>query len=187
MKYYKLMYDYEKGERYIDCNDADLQEIDRYIVSGGILINEWKQIIFEYDGSKEIMTDYVFNAYRWPIVSKKFCSLVSGLVPSDKIQNLPVTLFDVSEKCKDESYSVLNVLDVIDAIDLEHSDYDVLKLGDKKINFVKKYALKKKAIEGHDIFRLKNDTIPLFISERVKNAIEENQLLGFDYLEVKVV
>ena len=111
----------------------------------------------------------------------------SGLAPSDKIQNLPVTLFDVFEKCKNESYSVLNVLDVIDAIDLEHSDYDVLKLGDKKINFVKKYALKKKAIEGHDIFRLKNDTIPLFISERVKNAIEENQLLGFDYLEVKVV
>ena len=28
MKYYKLMYDYEKGERYIDCNAADLQGID---------------------------------------------------------------------------------------------------------------------------------------------------------------
>ncbi|WP_423237339.1 imm11 family protein [Clostridium tetanomorphum] len=52
---------------------------------------------------------------------------------------------------------------------------------------VEKYALKKERIQNHHIFKLKGDTIPVFVSERVKDIIVSNNLLGFAFLEVKVV
>ncbi len=42
-------------------------------------------------------------------------------------------------------------------------------------------------IENYNLFRLKNDAIPIFVSEKFKNIVEENSLIGFQFLEVKVV
>lgn len=41
-------------------------------------------------------------------------------------------------------------------------------------------------VQGHDIFRLKDDTIPVFVSERMKDIIENNSLTGFAFIEVDV-
>ena len=42
-------------------------------------------------------------------------------------------------------------------------------------------------IGNKNIFKLKDDTIPIFVSEKFKNIVEENSLIGFQFLEVKVV
>lgn len=64
--------------------------------------------------------------------------------------------------------------------------YDVFTLGDEKIISVEKYALNNQMVQGHDIFRLKDDTIPVFVSERMKDIIENNSLTGFAFIEVDV-
>ena len=54
---------------------------------------------------------------------------------------------------------------VIDTLDLDNSKYDVFELDDEKIISVEKYALKSSKIVNRHIFRLKDETIPIFISE----------------------
>lgn len=57
----------------------------------------------------------------------------------------------------------------------------------EKIVFVEKYALKSSEIVNKHIFRLKNDTIPIFVSETLKKIIEDNKFTGFEFLEVDVI
>ena len=132
------------------------------------------------------MTDYMANIYRWLIVSEKFCSLIKEVVSSTSIQYLSVDIKEVNKKIENASYSILNILDVVDAFDMEHSQYDIFEVREKKVICVEKYTLKKEKVEGHDIFRLKDNTIPVFVSEKIKKVIEKNKLLGFDFLEVPI-
>ena len=72
-------------------------------------------------------------------------------------------------------------------LDLNNSKYDVFELDGEKIVFVEKYALKSSEIVNKHIFRLKNDTIPIFVSETLKKIIEDNKFTGFEFLEVDVI
>lgn len=187
MKYYKLIYDYENDDDYINCNVGYIGDMDEYVMSNGILIKDWNPVLFEYNSNEgNIMSDYIANVYRWFIVSNNFCSLISKVVPNTLIQFLPVKLVDKVSNAINETCKVANILDVINALDLENSQYDVFELEDEKMISVEKYALKASEVKEHDIFRLKNDTIPIFISEKIKKLIEENGLVGFAFLEVAV-
>lgn len=117
---------------------------------------------------------------------KKFRELIEDVVEENVIQYLSVNLFDTKDRVENTEYKVANLLDIIDALDLEHSKYDVFTLGDEKIISVEKYALNNQMVQGHDIFRLKDDTIPVFVSERMKDIIENNSLTGFAFIEVDV-
>lgn len=186
MKYYKLVYDYEHDDRYVNCTVRTIGGIDEYATSNGKLIQDWKEVVLEYNPNNgNIMTDYVANVYRWLIVSNKFRSEIKEIV-SDKIQYLPIKIVNSINKEENSLYQVANILDVVDALDLDSSQYDIFELDDEKIISVEKYALKKTKIQEHHIFRLKNDTIPVFVSEKIKNIVEKNKLLGFAFIEVVV-
>ena len=86
-----------------------------------------------------------------------------------------------------DSYFVANIVTVIDALDLDNSKYDVFELDDEKIISVEKYALKSSQIVNRHIFRLKDKTIPIFVSETLKKVIEDNKFTGFEFLEVDVI
>lgn len=50
-----------------------------------------------------------------------------------------------------------------------------------------KYAVNKDLVFNTHIFRLKEDTIPVFVSDKIKKAIKINKLSGFDFLEIRFV
>lgn len=187
MKYYMLIYDYEHDDSYINCTNGDIGDMDEYIVSGGIYIKDWEIFKFEYDSTEgDIMSDYVANIYGWLLVSNTFHELLLKSPLRANLQFLPVEIVDVISGSTNATYKVVNILDIIDAIDLEHSKYDVFKLDGKNIITVEKYALKENMVKNYDIFRLKNDTIPIFVSEKIKKIIEKNKLKGFVFQEVLV-
>lgn len=187
MKYYKLIYDYDNDGKYINCSIGDIGEMNEYITTNGVFIKSWDSAVFKYNSDEgNVMSDYVANVYRWFIVSSDFCNLIDKVVSGANIQYLSVKLVDTISNIVNETYKVANILDLVDALDLEHSQYDEFELDDENIISVEKYALKKTEVKEHDIFRLKSDTIAIFISERIKELIEENGLLGFDFLEVAV-
>ena len=187
MKYYKLIYDYENDDNYINCNVGDIVGMNEYITSNGMLIKDWNLPIFRYDSIEgNIMSDYVANVYRWLIVSDAFYTVVDNSALSMNIQYLPVKIIDTISNAETEMYKAANILDLVDALDLENSKYDIFELDDEKIISVEKYSLKASAIQGLDVFRLKGDTIPVFVSEQMKKLIEENGLKGFAFLEVAV-
>lgn len=188
MKYYKLMYNFENDDNYVDCKKTDLVGVSEYVVTDGVKVNEWDEdLILEYDPKEgNQFTDYLANAFGWLIFSEEFIKLADKYI-DDRVQLLDLKIRNSISKDTISSYKIANVVDVIDAIDLDHSVYDEFELDNEKFIFVEKYALKESEEIGHHIFKLKEDTVPTFISEDLKKLIVHNRLTGFSFLEVSVV
>jgi len=188
VRYYKLMYDYDNDTNYIGCKKTDLLGKSEYIVTNGKCVHDWNDdIVLDYNPDEgNQFTDYLANVYGWLIFSEKFIEL-SNKYTNDSIQYLGLKIRNIISNEVISSYKIANIVDVIDAIDMEHSVYDEFELDDEKIISIEKYALKGNMVKGHHIFKLKDDTIPTFISEDLKDIIETNQLTGFSFLEVKIV
>lgn len=186
MRYYKLIYDYEQDDDYVNCDVANIGRMNQYITTSGKMIEQWGEVVFEYDSEEgNILTDYLANLYRWFIVSKRFCEKTRWII-GNQVQYLPVKVRDRLAGLEVDSYLVANIVTVIDALDLDNSKYDIFELDDEKIISVEKYALKSDKIVNKHIFRLKDDTIPIFVSEELKKVIEDNGFIGFEFLEVDV-
>ena len=187
MRYYKLVYDYEQDDNYVNCDVARIGNMNEYITSSGEEIKQWSEVVFEYDSTEgNVLTDYLANLYRWFVVSENFCNMTRKMLEG-QVQYLPIGVIDRFTEIRVYSYSVANIVTLIDALDLNNSKYDVFELDGEKIVFVEKYALKSSEIVNKHIFRLKNDTIPIFVSETLKKIIEDNKFTGFEFLEVDVI
>jgi hypothetical protein len=181
-----MIYDYEKDADYVNCIYADIGSMNEYITVCGSEIEQWDTVIFAYDSAEgAVFTDYLANLYRWFVVSLHFRQAAKNILEK-QVQYLPVKIINKTTKEEMDSYCVANIVTVVDALDMDKSKYDVYELDDEKIISVEKYALKGSKIEGKHIFRLKDDTIPIFVSEELKKIIEDNCLTGFDFLEVDV-
>ena len=142
MKYYKLSYDYENDDDYVNCNVGVIGDIDEYSVSCGNYINDWSEVRFKYNSEEgDVLSDYIANVYRWLVVSKKFRELIEQIVDGNAIQYLSTKLIDTKNNEENTEYRIANLLDVVDALDLEHSQYDLFELDNEKIISVEKYAL----------------------------------------------
>lgn len=188
MKYYQLMYNHKNSYNCINCKEVNLNKINEYIVTIGQYINNWEEYIeFKYNPNDgEIFTDYLFNIYGWLVVSDKFIRLCDEYINAD-VQYLNINIKNELDNSIISTYKVLNILDVVDAIELEYSDYSEFELDNEKFISITKYAINGEKVSGHHIFRLKNSTMPIFVSEKIKSTIEQNNLTGFDFLEVKSV
>lgn len=187
MRYYKLIYDYEKDDNYVNCDIANIGDMNKYIAISGKKIEWWNDVVFEYNSVEgNVLTDYLANLYRWFVVSDNFRQLTKKII-ENQVQYLPVKVIDRVTKSEIDSYFVANIVTVIDALDLENSKYDVFELDNEKIISVEKYALKSSEIVDKHIFRLKDDIIPIFVSETLKKVIEDNDFIGFEFLEVDVI
>lgn len=188
MKYYLLSYDYENDDDYIIITANEKAEKYNYDMLKGEVLEGWNNDI-EFYYTKDygsILTDYLATDNRWLVVSKKFRSVVDKIV-CNSIQYLDIKIINKETDEINNSYKVANVVNLLGALDLENSKYDVFELDDEKIISIEKYALRKNAIKNNHIFKLREDTIPIFVSQEFKNIIEENSLIGFQFLEVKVV
>lgn len=202
MKYYELVYDHDgddkKNNIYIMALFPNIQEdIDRYDIDiKNKFITNWDiNNEFGYDPKDGYMySDCLANVYSWMIVSEKSKNIFDKYIHSNNLQLLPIKIKNTVNEQK-TNYFVLHVMDVIDALDLEHSDYFEIQLDEygyeyeeedeEKIRLiVAKYALKKDIIKGHHIFKVKKDNIRIFVSEEIKNEIEKNNLVGFCFWEV---
>lgn len=186
MRYYKLLYDYEQDDNYANCDMANIGNINEYVTSNGRVIDEWGDVVLRYNSKKgKILSDYLANLYRWFVVSNTFKEATENIFEKD-IQYLPVKVVDECTGIETTSYYVANIITTIDAFDMQKSKYDIFELDDEKIISVEKYVLKGNSLMGKHIFRLKNDTIPIFVSETVKRIVEDNNLVGFVFLEVSI-
>jgi hypothetical protein len=187
MKYYKLMPDYENDQNYICCMSNELPKIDQYIVEKGNYLYEWDdRITLTYDPAEgNVKTDILGNDLGWLIISEKLRKLFEN-ERVEGLQYLPVRIKNVKTQENLDGYSVVNICNLPDALDLEHSKYDVFDVNETEhMRSVEIYALKASQIGSLDIFKLKGESIPKFISERILEVMRKNQISGFDYIEVK--
>ena len=95
-------------------------------------------------------------------------------------------LRDKQNKGQEVECFIINILNLAeDAFDYDHSQYTFFELDDEKILSVTHYSLISNRISDFDIFRISENPVAVFVSELVKNKIEQTELTGFDFVEVK--
>lgn len=189
MKYYKLLYDHKNDIDFIGCLSDELYGVDQYDVEQGESISHWdERITLVYNPNEgNRATDYLANDLGWLVVSSKLKKILEE-ADITGIQYLPINVKNKLDNQELEGYLVANICNIVDALDFENSKYDLFDIDEnEKMLAVEKYVLKKDRVKDVNIFKIGEDNIPNFVSEKFKKIIEANNLTGFDFLEVKVV
>lgn len=189
MKYYKLLYDYENDDNSIllEIDEATLG-FDQYDIEKDISsLKLSNSIIVNYDDVKDKMvTDYVVNDLIWFIATEKFKVVIKS-VDDKNIQFYQLVAKSINCDSK-HIFFLVNICNVIDGLDLDSSKCSVYESDDGvKMMSIQKYAIRLNAIKEYNLFRLKDDYVSIFASEKMKKAIEKAGITGCDFLEVKVV
>jgi hypothetical protein len=187
MRFYKLLYD-DSNDDDIMCICEETYGIEQYELKEGKAFTRWNEgIVFHFDPNEGGRpTDYLSNNLGWFIVSRGLRNLIEELEEL-KVQYFPVTIMNKVSGEYLENYFVANLVNVLDAICLEHSKYSKFDLDGEEIISVQKYAIYKERLQEANVIKLKNDVIPIFVSEAFKIEVEKKDITGCDFSEVKVV
>ena len=123
------------------------------------------------------------NVNNWLIVHKK----VKKEFEKQKIQGiqyLPVRVVDVLTHSVSHNYYAVNILNWIDGIDMEASEWEYEEEDDAYFFEAKGMVLDEQKCEGYDIFRCTKDTICIFVSEKIKKIFEKNNWQWFSLSEM---
>ena len=188
MRYYKLVYDFDNDDDYVILKSNSEMDIYDDDISNGKCISYWNiDTKFEYNEVEgKILSDYLAADNGWIVVSDRFCRIMSELFEG-AVQYLDVVVANKTTNEEYNTFKVLNVINHLNALDLDNSKYDVFEYGDNKVLSVEKYVLKKSILKNLHIFKLSDETIPVFVSESVKKLIENSFLTGFQFVEVKTI
>ena len=161
MRYYILDHNYDE-KKHIICEPVNLDyRTDRRLSYGGARVEKWDDgITFLYPDQKRIeLTDYLMNVNGFNLVSKKFVRLAQEYLGNTQVLDVRLQNKQTGECSSD--YQVINVTDFIDQDDLIFGK-----------------------AENYHIFRLIQDSVNIFISEKIAAVIQENGLTGFAGYEV---
>ncbi len=186
--YYQLLMDTDRPNDIVLHYEKDFDiDLLKFIV--GEVCHDWNgRFVFFYDRCEgSIPTDYLANDKGWFVVSRKLKDVMNSL--NTEIQFFPVKIYEKNTNNLLNEYYIANIIRVVDALCLEKSKYfttEIPRIG--TIYTVSKYGIYAKKTENSDIFKLKaHQNIPIFVSEKFKQHIEDNNITGIDLIEVSVV
>lgn len=156
---------------------------DNYIFLSGKKLDDVDSYKVKVDNANGDFEDYLANDIFAPVVSDKVKTLLEKEVNSDFVQFIPLKF--VNNNLEVKKYYIMNVINVVDAIDLDKSLTGPEIGGQTSII---KYALKSDELQGMNLLRLKDYEIgKVFISEKIKKTFENVGVTGLDFGNVKVV
>lgn len=83
--------------------------------------------------------------------------------------------------CEEGSFYAINVINVIDCIDYEKSQYKTFRDGKRIMRFIK-YVFTERKIEGVNLFKIKDEPLKRpFVSEEFRKRVVDNDLTGFKF------
>ena len=200
--YYKLTFNHDLIDESIDngtypiyAEVSNLKEIEYpgikqgffrniFFETNGREITNWPVVDFYYSSKVSTLeNEYLSNVNNWLIVHKK----VKKEFEKQKIQGiqyLPVRVVDVLTHSVSHNYYAVNILNWIDGIDMEASEWEYEEEDDAYFFEPKGMGLDEQKCEGYDIFRCTKDTICIFVSEKIKKIFEKNNWQWFSLSEM---
>ena len=200
--YYKLTFNHDLKDESIDNGTypiyeevSNLKEIEYpgikqgffrniFFETNGREITNWPVVDFYYSSKVSTLeNEYLSNVNNWLIVHKK----VKKEFEKQKIQGiqyLPVRVVDVLTHSVSHNYYAVNILNWIDGIDMEASEWEYEEEDDAYFFEPKGMVLDEQKCEGYDIFRCTKDTICIFVSEKIKKIFEKNNWQWFSLSEM---
>ena len=200
--YYKLTFNHDLIDESIDngtypiyAEVSNLKEIEYpgikqgffrniFFETNGREITNWPVVDFYYSSKVSTLeNEYLSNVNNWLIVHKK----VKKEFEKQKIQGiqyLPVRVVDVLTHSVSHNYYAVNILNWIDGIDMEASEWEYEEEDDAYFFEPKGMVLDEQKCEGYDIFRCTKDNICIFVSEKIKKIFEKNNWQWFSLSEM---
>ena len=198
MEFYKLVFDRERIDQSIESGfntifgvESNLDEIEfkgvrpgffRYMIDEGYeFTDDWPEVKFYYSSlASDVESEYLLNAWGWPIIHQRVQKEFEGEGVKG-IQYLPIELIDEVTGKVNNNYVVMNVLNVIEAYDMEKSKYNFNETLKKNMFLPMGECLDKEVCKEYDVFRAIESTTPLYVSEKIKRVVEESEWIGFDF------
>lgn len=200
--YYKLTFNHDLIDESIDngtypiyAEVSNLKEIEYpgikqgffrniFFETNGREITNWPVVDFYYSSKVSTLeNEYLSNVNNWLIVHKKV-KIEFEKQKIQGIQYLPVRVVDVLTHSVSHNYYAVNILNWIDGIDMEASEWEYEEEDDAYFFEPKGMVLDEQKCEGYDIFRCTKDTICIFVSEKIKKIFEKNNWQWFSLSEM---
>lgn len=197
--YYKLSFDMDRvdesikdGTNTIYAETTNMDEIEYEGIKLGFFdniilaprsITDWPNVEFYYSSkASNLESDYLLNVKRWPIVHirvmKEFEKKgIKGL------KYFPVKLIDVVTQNVNSNYVLMYIENFINAFDMDKSKYKYNEKYDFYTFMPKETYLNENICSEYDVFRCSKSVAAIYVSEKIKNIIEENDWIGFTLYE----
>ena len=199
MRFYELDFDMERIDKAIECGTntifaetSNLDEIEfegekkgffHLIIYHQRTIENWPDVRFYYDSrGSALESEYLLNVEGWPIIHRRVMEAFQqhGI---EGIQYYPIKLIDIVTQNVNTNYVVMYITNFIDGYDMEKSEYEYDEQYDFYIFLPMDTYMNQSVCEKYDIFRCTKSTVEIYVSERIKKIVEENQWIGFDFDE----
>ena len=197
--YYKLVFDMDRiddsikdGTNTIYAETTNLDEIIYLDVKKGYFDNiilsernivDWPNAEFYYSSKvSNLESDYLLNLKRWPIIHVK---VMEKFVEMDikGLQYFPIKLVDVVTNNINNNYVLMYINNFIDAFDMEKSKYKYNEKYNLYTFIPQETYLNKEVCSQYDIFRCSKSVAAIYVSNKIKEIVEENNWIGFDFYE----
>lgn len=154
----------------VNKSDWDFEDFN-----GTSLIKSWRPFkIKRARGRKYPVGDFSSISSLHFLVNSKIKDIFESIF-KDKVELLPVEY--------DEPYYLMNVINMIDALDMEKSEFKRYK--DGRIMFCTKYVFKEEVIGNNIIFKIPQfPTVDVLVTEEFVKMAEDNDLKGFIFEEL---
>jgi hypothetical protein len=187
MKYYDLLSNMRLRGRWVlaDPVDEHGQEVDPWQFDKGCFLNPRGKLVLRKARPGSAL-DFSFTTLTIPVVHGRVVSLCERIGLQEQVQFLPVQV-----EGQTEPYFILNALRIIRCIDDAHceevrywrpEDGDPDKVGQYRV--VAGLHIDPSTVGDSHIFRPWGWSVALIISERLKQAMEEEGITGTKFVEV---
>lgn len=149
------------------------------IILSDIDINKWPEVEFYYSSiASDVDSGLLLNIKRWPIVHKT----VKDEFEKNKIigvQYFPIKLIDMVSGKINSNYFLMYVKNFIDAYDMKKSKYKYNEKYKIYTFMPNGIVMNEENCAKYDIFRCNKDKACLYVSEKIKKIVDDNQWIGF--------
>lgn len=173
MRIWLLRFDVNK---YNSFNGYKIEEELNIRFFGSSLLSNWSAHTIEAYYKKRKIADVSDFSCGAPLFNEKAVEALMDLL--NESVELLLCYFENSR------YYVANVVNVIDALDKDKTQFKMFSTGEKSVE-CEKYVFKPEIVDGQHIFKIPlGNSIYIFVSDEFKRRVEETKLKGFIFVEV---
>ena len=185
MRVYRMKADLaEKNVSFLDLLDQEaFMKFNKELRRGLPVSDAFRFVELERDKSNPREKEFMDCSKLWittgiVLFNQKAKDCLEGVF-GDYVEFVPA-------KYQDDIYYIVNVLNIIDGLNYEKSEFE--KLDDGRPYSINKFSLRPNMVNNISIFKLFLEesiySTEIFVSQEVKDIVEENGLTGFSFEEV---
>lgn len=143
------------------------------------IIHNWPNVEFYYSSkASNLESDYLLNIKRWPIIHVR---VMEEFIKKEikGVQYFPIKLVDTITQEVNDHYVLMYVENFIDAFDMIKSKYSYNEEHNFYTFIPKETYINESVCSKYDIFRCSKSVAGIYVSEKIRQIVSENQWIGF--------